>query len=44
MMAALLRHPIAVHIVIGAQKFMRKSRGHFVFWQSASRRRAEAAL
>jgi len=35
---------IAVHIVIGAQKLLRKSRGHFVFWQSASRRRAEAAL
>ena len=25
----------AVHIVIGAQKFMRKARGHVVFWQSA---------
>jgi hypothetical protein len=35
---------IAVHIVIGTQKFMQKSRGHFVFVQSASRRRAEAAL
>jgi hypothetical protein len=35
---------IAVHIIIGTQKSMRKSRGQFVFWQSASRRRAEAAL
>jgi hypothetical protein len=35
---------IAVHIVIGAQKFMRKSRGYFVLLQSASRRRAGAAL
>ena len=26
---------IAVHIVIGAQEFTRKSREHFVFWQSA---------
>jgi hypothetical protein len=26
---------MAVHIVIGAQKFMRKSYGHFVFLQSA---------
>jgi hypothetical protein len=32
------------HIVFGTQKFMRKSRGHFVFWQSASRRRTEAVL
>src|SRR5450759_1239103 len=29
------RFSMAVHIVIGAQKFMRKSRGHFVCWQSA---------
>jgi hypothetical protein len=27
--------PIAIHIVIGAQKFMRKSGGRFVFVQSA---------
>lgn len=33
----------AVHIVIGTQNFMRKSRGHFVFLQSASRRHAEVA-
>ena len=26
---------IVIHIAIGAQKFMRKYRGHFVFWQSA---------
>ena len=26
---------MVVPIVIGAQKFLRKSRGHFVFWQSA---------
>jgi len=35
---------MAVHIVIGAQKFTWKSRGHYVFLQSASRRRAVAAL
>jgi hypothetical protein len=35
---------IAVHIFIGAQKVMRKSRGHFTCLHSASRRRAEAAL
>src|SRR5450759_3590962 len=29
------RFSMAVHIVIGTQKFMRKSGGHFVFWQSA---------
>jgi hypothetical protein len=34
----------AVYIVIGAQRFMWKSRGHFVCLHSASRRRAEAAL
>lgn len=28
-------YQIAVHIVIGAQKFMGKSRGQFVCWQSA---------
>jgi hypothetical protein len=30
-----IRSGIAVHIVIGAQKFMRKSGGHFVFLPSA---------
>ncbi len=30
---------MAVHTVTVAQKFMRKSRGHFVFVQSASYRR-----
>src|ERR1035438_5438327 len=28
---------IAVHIVTGAKKFMRKTRRHFVLWQSARR-------
>ena len=31
-------------LVVGTQKLLRKSRGHFVCLQSASRRRAEAAL
>jgi hypothetical protein len=31
-------------VVVCTQKLLRKSRGHFVSWQSASRRRAEAAL
>jgi hypothetical protein len=31
-------------VVIGTQKLLRKSRGYIVYWQSASRRRAEAAL
>jgi hypothetical protein len=35
---------MAVYIVIGTQTVMRKSRGCFDFLQSASRRRAGAAL
>jgi hypothetical protein len=39
-----LTNPMAVYIVIRVQKFLRKFGKSFVFWQSASRRRAEAAL